>query len=169
MLTHSVSSLYNIPSAHSPMMSSTEVLNLNVGIVEPRKAAEAVSMTYLHCILKGLHRSPRIIETPSYTHQPGVMTVEDVSCMIIPENCLGLPTLAAMEQGIHVIAVKENSNCMKNELNALPFRKGFYHEVENYMEAVGVMSAIKAGVSPDTVRRPINLSEQLEIMDDSAL
>ena len=66
-------------------------------------------------------------------------------------------------------AVKENSNFMRNDLNVLPFKKGFYHEVNNYMEAVGVMFAIKAVVSPDTVRRPINLSEQLEIMDDSAL
>ena len=61
MLTHAVSLLFDVPSAHSPMMTSNEILNLDVGIVDPRKAAEVVSTTYLHCILKGLHRSPNII------------------------------------------------------------------------------------------------------------
>lgn len=30
-------------------------------MVDFRKSAEAISMTYLHCILKGLHKSPKII------------------------------------------------------------------------------------------------------------
>ena len=54
ILTHAISMLYNLPSAHSPMMTSNEVMNLDVGIVDPRKSAEAVSTTYLHCILKVL-------------------------------------------------------------------------------------------------------------------
>ena len=34
---------------------------------------------------------------------------------------MGLPTLAALEQGIPVIAVRENRNCMRNDLGALGF------------------------------------------------
>lgn len=155
MLTHAVSLLYNVPSAHAPLMSSREILNLNVGIVDPRKAAEAVSTTYLHCVLKGLHKSPRIHPAADYVGHRGWIYAEDVSCMIIPDGCVGLPTLAAIRQGIPVIAVKENVNRMSNDLRELPFNRGQLHIVENYLEAVGVMHALKAGVSVETVRRPM--------------
>ncbi|MBA3016678.1 MAG: DUF3326 domain-containing protein, partial [Desulfobacteraceae bacterium] len=68
---------------------------------------------------------------------------------------MGLPTLAALEQGIPVIAVKENKNRMKNNLEELPFAPGKFFVVENYWEAVGVMNALKAGVAPESVRRPL--------------
>ena len=155
MLTHAISMLYNIPSAHSPMMTSSEVMNLDVGIVEPRKSAEVVSTTYLHCILKGLHRSPRIITNAPIHGDRNLMTVADVSCLVIPDGCIGLPTLAALEQGIPVIAVRENKNCMQNNLEELPFASGKLFVVENYLEAVGVMTALKAGVALETVRRPL--------------
>jgi hypothetical protein len=164
MLTHAVSSSYNIPSAHSPMMTSNEVLNLDVGIVDPRKSAEAVSTTYLHCILKGLHRSPKIVDLNEDTINREALCVEDISCLVIPEKCLGLPTLAALEQGIHVIVVTENTNYMKNNLVDLPFRQGRFHVVNNYLEAVGVMVSIKAGISLETVKRPIELSKVDEIV-----
>ena len=155
ILTHAISSLYGIPSAHSPMMDSTETLNTNVGIVDPRKSAETVSMTYLHCILKGLHRSPQLVELDKKMDSNGLIRVEDVSCLVIPEGCIGLPTLAAIEQNIDVIIIKENKNTMKNNLSEFPFRKDKIHIVENYWEAVGVMMALKTGVCPSTVRRPI--------------
>lgn len=164
MLTHAVSLLFNIPSAHSPMMTSNEILNLDVGIVDPRKAAEVVSTTYLHCILKGLHRSPNIININSNSSCIEMLSVEDIACLVIPEGCLGLPTLAALEQGIHVIVVKENANYMKNSLEDLPFKKGRLHLVNNYLEAVGVMVSIKAGVSLNSVRRPIELINVDEIL-----
>ncbi len=155
MLTHAISMMFNVPSAHSPMMTSAEVMNLNVGVVDPRKSAEAVSTTYLHCILKGLHRSPRVIPNAPIHGDSGLLTVQNVSCLVIPDGCVGLPTLAALEQGIPVIAVKENKNCMQNRLEDLPFDTGKLFVVENYLEAVGVMTALKAGVAVETVRRPL--------------
>lgn len=159
MLTHTISLLFNIPSAHSPMLESQEILNLDLGVIDPRKAAEVVSVTFLHSILKGLHKSPKILSgTPTQGH-PGVLTVNDVSCIIIPDGCIGLPTLAALEQGIPVIAVKENRNRMENKLAELPFETGKLFIVENYLEAVGVMNALTAGVSIETVRRPLAFTD----------
>ncbi|MCF6286263.1 MAG: DUF3326 domain-containing protein, partial [Candidatus Hydrogenedentes bacterium] len=129
--------------------------NMEPGIVDPRMAAEAVSLTFLHCILKGLHRSPRIVTSEEGMQSPGVLTAESVSCLVIPDACIGLPTLAALEQGIPVIAVRENKNVMRNDLTLLPWRTGQLHIVENYWEAVGVMTALKAGVAPESVRRPL--------------
>ncbi len=45
----------------------------------------------------------------------------DISCLVIPEGCVGLSTLAALEQGIAVVAVKENRNGMRNDPGALGF------------------------------------------------
>jgi hypothetical protein len=60
-----------------------------------------------------------------------------------------------MEQGIPVIAVRENRNRMRNNLEHLPFSPGKLFMVENYLEAAGVMAALKAGVSVETTRRPL--------------
>ncbi len=84
-----------------------------------------------------------------------VMTAADVSCLVIPDGCVGLPTLAALEQEIPVIAVRENHNRMKNDLEKLPFKAGKLFIVENYLEAVGIMTSLKAGVNPSAVRRPL--------------
>lgn len=155
MLTHAISTLYNVPSAHSPMLETRDIANADTGVVDPRMAAEAVSNAYLHCILKGLHHSPKIVTDPIAMWHHSVLTASDISCLVIPDGCLGLPTLAALQQGIKVIAVRENRNLMRNDLSALPWAAGQFYSVENYWEAAGVMTAIKAGVSPESVRRPM--------------
>lgn len=161
MLTHAVSHEFNVPSAHAPMFENPNIANMDAGLVDARLAAETVSTTFFHSVLKGLHKSPRIItDTNSFLHD-GIISAEDISCLVIPENCLGLPTLAALEQGIKVIAVKENKNVMKNNLSNLPWKEGQFFEAENYLEAVGMLNAIRAGINLESVRRPfqtLNLS-----------
>ena len=44
---------------------------------------------------------------------------------------------------------------MRNRLQDLPFQPGKLFIVANYLEAVGVMTALKAGVAVETVRRPL--------------
>ena len=155
LLTHTTSSIYNIPTAHAPMMESDEVVAVDPGVVDPRMAAEIISITFLQCVLKGLQRSPRIITDRQNMTAPGTITAADVSCLVIPDGCIGLPTLAALEQGISVIAVRENRNLMRNDLTNMPWNEGQLHIVENYWEAAGVMAALRAGMSPKSVRRPL--------------
>jgi len=155
MLTHSISMLFDVPSAHAPMAENMEEANALFGRVDPRMSAEAISSCCLHCVLKGLYRSPRIITDKMVFTYPGVLTAADISCLVIPDGCVGLPTLAALEQGIPVIAVRENRNRMKNDLEKLPFAPCKLFIVENYLEAVGIMTALKSGVSPSSVRRPL--------------
>jgi hypothetical protein len=132
-----------------------EILNMHVGVIDPRMAAEVVSTSFLHSVLKGLHKSPQIVTDELLFAQPEVLTAADISCVVIPDGCVGLPTLAALEQGIPVIAVRENRNRMRNDLEKLPFGPGKLFIVENYLEAVGLMTALKAGVAPSAVRRPL--------------
>ena len=155
MLTHAISSLYNVPSAHAPMLESQDVLDIETGVVDPRMAAEVISVSFLQCVLKGLQRSPKIVTDEETLREPGVLTARDISCLVIPDQCLGLPTFAALEQGIPVIAVRENTNLMKNDLTAMPWAQGQLHIVENYWEAAGVLSAMKVGIDPMAARRPL--------------
>ncbi|KKM79084.1 hypothetical protein LCGC14_1353470 [marine sediment metagenome] len=159
MLTHALSRRYRVPMAHAPMSDSSEIANLDVGVVDPRMSAETVSCCFLHCILKGLHKSPRITDDPVLFRSPGVLSAKDVSCLVIPDGCVGLPTLAAIEQNIPVIAVRENRNRMKNELSDYPFQIPGLVTVDNYLEAAGVLVALRAGVSLESVARPLRATK----------
>jgi hypothetical protein len=156
VLTHLVSSALDVPAAHAPTMSSEAIRTESWGVVEPRKAAEVISTTYLFCVLKGLNRAPQVLLSPSGVYDPSVITAEDVSALVIPDGCVGLPTLAAVEQGIPVVAVRSNTNLMRNDLKSLPFRAGQLHYAANYYEAAGILSAMKAGVAPATIARPMS-------------
>lgn len=161
MLTHAVSHFFNVPSAHSPMAKRIDDILWN-GICDPRLAAETISLTFLQCILKGLQRSPRIIEEPAAF--PGVATghffsVHNVSVLVQPDGVIGLPTLAALEQGIPVIAVVDNKNLMANDLSILPWAPGQFHKAQSYLNAAGIALALKAGIDPNSVRRPLRSVE----------
>ncbi len=155
MITHALSLMYNIPVAHAPMFESMAVANADPGIVDPRMAAEAVSVTFIQCLLKGLISSPRLVTDRGMFGSANVLTAEDVSCLVQPNGCIGVPTLAALEQGITVIAVRENETRMHNDLESLPWRDGQFYLVGNYWEAAGLMQMLRTGMDPMCVRRPM--------------
>ena len=148
MLTHTISSKYGKPSAHAPMFESDEVANLALGVVDPRIAPEIVSTTFFHCVLKGLYKAPKIV------HPEQGLSVKDISAIIVPDNTLGLPVLAALHQGIKVIAVK-NGNTMRNDLSLLPWKENQFFRCNNYLEASGILNCLKQGVSIESVQRPV--------------
>jgi hypothetical protein len=151
-MTHAASQMMKVPTAHSPMEFSSEVSNWDPGITDPRIAAESVSVAYLQCILKGLQRSPKIIT--DNLDVPGIISAKDISALVIPDNVLGLPTFAALHQGIPVITVK-NKNIMQNDLSELPWMHGQLHHAENYLEVAGILTALKDGMDPRTLKRPL--------------
>lgn len=155
MLTHTLSNIYNIPTAHSPMFESRSISEMDPGVVDPRMAAEAVSSTFLQCTLKGLMQSPKVITDTTVNSGHGILSVSDVSCLVIPDGCLGLPVIAALEHGIPVIAVAENRNIMANDLSSLDWPLDQLITVNNYWEVAGVIAALRAGMDPRCVRRPL--------------
>jgi Protein of unknown function (DUF3326) len=145
MLTHSLTEHFRKPFAHAP--APEEGLHKS-GVLDPRLAAFTGSVRHIHCCLKGLHKSPRIVE-------PGRgLGVEDVSCLVVPDGCIGLPVLACLEQGIPVIAVADRS-IMANDLERLPFRSDRLFRARNYLEAVGLIHMLKSGLALDAITRPI--------------
>lgn len=153
MLTHFISSEFGLPSAHAPMLENNQIAQMDFGVVDSRIAPEVVSTTFFHCVLKGLHQSPKVIKDKSLLNHPDIFSAKDISALVIPDGILGLPVLAALHQGIKVIAVK-NSNSMKNNLRNLPWSKGQFYQCQNYLEACGVLNCLKAGISVEATKRP---------------
>jgi hypothetical protein len=149
MMTHCLSEYYNKPFAHAP--SPQEGLEIS-GVVDPKISGYTGSIRHIHCCLKGLHKSPKIV-----SYDKG-LNAENVSCVIIPDGCIGLPVLACIEQGIPLIAV-DNKNIMRNDLARLPFQPGKFFKAKNYLEAVGIMYMLKEGLALDTVTRPIEFTK----------
>jgi len=137
------------PVAHAPVESqqtkdTPELLNLPYStIVDPRMAAEVCAIGYLHCIIKGLHKAPRLGDAISR---------DSVLCMITPFNCFGRPHRACIHAGIPVIAVRQNEAYQPHDCkdNVCQFDEGFIF-VENYVEAAGMVMLLKSGVTRDSV------------------
>ena len=127
--------------AHAPLESG--VLLQFKEIVDPRLSAEVVSVSYLHCVLKGLHRAPR----PA-THTRGLAT-EDIGVLVSAFGCWGPPHIIADRARIPTIMVRENQTV----LNIPPGPDAII--VENYWEAAGYIMGLEAGIDPRTTRRPI--------------
>jgi len=133
------------PTAHSPVHiygQDIEYDNLHENLVsDPRIAAEMVSICYLHCVLKGLHRAPRI------NYKKG-LSIDEIDFLISP-MCFGEPHLACLDAKIPIIFIKENKTAINFTLpdNAIV--------VENYWEAAGIIACAKAGITKESVRRPL--------------
>jgi hypothetical protein len=164
LLTHGLSSLFDIPTAHSPMYEDVELMNSDADVMEPAKAAEGISVAFLHCILKGLSVSPQIFTDPTLFGRSGVLSAEDLSCLVVPSGSLGLPVLAALHQGIPVIEVKDRNNLLSNTLQNLPWADRQFFQAENYFEAAGILAALRAGVAHETVQRPLGLARGSDVL-----
>ncbi|MHA1521724.1 MAG: DUF3326 domain-containing protein [Promethearchaeota archaeon] len=135
-----IASAIGKPVAHGPVDYAMNELK---EVVDPRMAVETITENFIHCVLKGLHKAPRL----NSKHGLGV---EDIDCMISPYGCFGPPHKACLEAGIPVIVVKENRSVLNHPEN----EKFIY--VENYLEAAGLLMAMQAGIEPSTMRRPIS-------------
>ncbi len=158
LLTHWISSQTNLPSAHAPMILP-EWENFNCGVVDARIAPDVITRSSFMCVLKGLMNSPSIVEIPikNECNIPKCdISVEDINALVIPYGCLGIPVYAALNQGIPVIAVKEKvlSKTYGDIIDNFKWKPNQYIIVENHKEAVGVLAAMKAGVSLRSVTRP---------------
>ena len=154
MLTHALALRYGLPAAHAPMLETRVVAETDFGVVDPRMAAEVISVAFLQCVLRGLQRSPAIA-TVAPVYDGSTIQSSNISCLVIPDGCIGLPTLAALRNGIPVVAVRGNTNQMRNDLDSLPWDPNQFMRVENYLEAAGVVAALKAGIAPWSTLRPL--------------
>ena len=132
----------NKPVIHAPIENSAVFLSFNE-VVDPRKAAELVSKCYLHCCLKGAHVAPKI------SLRDTAFWNTDIDFLVTPINVVGRPHIACIKAGISIIAVEENKTVLEDRMP-----KGFII-AKNYLEAAGIISARRAGITLASIRRPL--------------
>ena len=115
-------------------------------VVDPRMAAEMVSVSYIHCILKGLHKAPRIL------YDNSGISVDNIDVLVSPYKCWGEPHDYCVLRNIPIIVVKENKTYDNRNFNKR-YKANKCIMVNNYHEAVGVMVGIKEGISINSIRR----------------
>ena len=143
-LTRIMTDILKVQCAHAPVGHTLDNFN---EVVDPRIAAEMVSVTYTFCCLKGLHKAPEITDG-----REGI-TVKDIDALISPSYCFGIPHTACIENEIPIITVMENEPIVKNNGEFESFK------VSNYMEAAGLILAMKEGISFASLRRPLKETE----------
>jgi hypothetical protein len=132
----------SMPVAHAPTWNevlSKELKEFNE-VVDPRFAAEVISYAFLHCVLKGLHKAPRLGEG---------LNNKDVDYLITPMGCVGRPHQACMEARIPIIAIRENQSALNDKM------PDDWIYLDTYMEAAGFLMAQKIGITIESISRPL--------------
>lgn len=156
IITHTISNIFKINCAHAPIVSEYDYINNIDEIIDPVKTPEIVTKTELFCVLKGLSRAPKIVYDKTLFNRSNIITNEKISCIIIPDRCLNLSILSALEQNIKVIVVNDKTNVMNNNLNILPdkYLKNIIR-AKNYYEVIGILLCIKNNINYKLLSRPI--------------
>lgn len=152
IISHSIVNRFGIPAAHAPMLNLKE-LALADPVVDARGAGEMASASGLACVLLGLAKAPQI-RADRCRASAAVLGVDNLLAVIAPAGCLGgIPVICAHERGIPIIAVEENATILDVDASKL----GLDHviPVRGYLEAAGVLTALREGIAVDTVRRPL--------------
>jgi hypothetical protein len=157
VISHLIVRQFRVPCAHAPALAP---LPLDPTI-SPRSAAEELGYTFLPCVLAGLSRAPRFIAPatppPSLSTKPQVSDIwaNQVNAVIVPASaCGGSATLSFAQTPTSLITVQENPTRMQVPAEALGLDA---IAVSSYLEAIGVLAAHKAGISPTALSTNLSL------------
>lgn len=159
VLTHLISKVFRVPCAHAPLPYYQEAKDRTT--TNPRASAEMISTPHYFSVLKGLARAPRIVEVDDLDRPPAdSVTVSSVGAVVAPATALGgLPALAAELHGIPLVAVRDNTTILDMTAERMGMQNVI--EVESYLEAAGVVLALRSGIALESLRRPIARAEIL--------
>ena len=153
VISHLLSLELGLPCAHAPALGP---LALDVQL-DPRAAGEELGHTFLACVLVGLSRAPDLISTAAsgsrgLACQPADLAIDAVGAMVAPAGALGgAAVLACAERRIPVIAV-ENPCLLSVTAAALDLE---VIHAASYSEAAGLLLALREGISPLALQRPL--------------
>ncbi|WP_295613364.1 DUF3326 domain-containing protein [Chamaesiphon sp. GL140_3_metabinner_50] len=143
VISHLVVRTFKVPCAHAPALAPLPI----DPEISPRSAAEELGYTFLPCVLVGLSRAPQFMTTSSPSSS-GIWNHE-VDAVIIPESACGGSGLISFAKSARtkIITVAENQTRMA----VLPKTLGIQSiAVKSYLEAIGVITVDRAGMSLDS-------------------
>ncbi len=147
VISHLLSRHLGVPCAHAPALAPLPP----DPDLDPRAAAEELGHTFLPCVLVGLSRAPDLRPEPA--SGPGLLHARDLGAVVAPAGALGgEAVLACAERGVPVIAVTGNTCLLQvnGEALGLPVIAA-----AGYAEAAGLVLALREGLDPAALRRPL--------------
>lgn len=152
ILSHLVVSELGIPCAHVPVFPWETARPVSDAILDPKTAAEFIAPTFMPCVLTGLHRAPQFEGAKTSPFGRPALTVAHLDALIVPADALGgLPVLAALERGIPVLAVENNTTVLNLDATSLaglpPERRALIRPAHSYAEAAGLLQAMRLGLT----------------------
>ncbi len=143
VISHLIVRTFQVPCAHAPALSPLPI----DPEISPRSAAEELGYTFLPCVLVGLSRAPQFITTPKSAAR-GIWN-QEVDAVIVPESACGGSGLISFARSARtkIITVAENQTRMAvtPKLLGMPAIA-----VKSYLEAIGVLTVDRAGMSLDS-------------------
>lgn len=167
IITHLISKILKVPTAHAPLPYYSSLKEKNTR--NPRASAEFISTPHYFCVLKGLAKAPRLVALPELDRTPPhLLTVNHIGAIVMPASCLGgIPALAAEFSNIPLIAVRANDSILRVTNRQMEMKNVI--EVDSYLEAAGVVLALRRGISLESLRRPLRPATKLESAQRLAL
>ena len=154
VISHLLLKHLRIPCAHAPAL---DPLPLDPQL-DPRAAGEELGYTFLACVLVGLSRAPDLV---SRHWQPGDLDATQLGAVVVPAGALGgEAVLACLERNVPLITV-ENPAVLSVTADALGLSQGVLH-ASSYSEAAGLVLALREGLSPPSLGRPLPALQRLD-------
>ena len=151
VISHLLVRHLQIPCAHAPALAP---LPLDPQL-DPRAAGEELGYTFLSCVLVGLSRAPDLVASAA-----GVINADQLGAVVAPAGALGgEAVLACLERGVPLIAV-DNPSVLQVTPEALELSTGVIR-ASSYAEAAGLVLALREGISPAALQRPLPGLERL--------
>jgi Protein of unknown function (DUF3326) len=153
VISHLIVRQFHIPCAHAPALAP---LPLDPAI-SPRSAAEELGYTFLPCVLVGLSKAPQF--TKNHKDRSDNIWASSVDAVIVPASACGGSGLLSWAAGpAKIITVAENHTRMA----VYPEDLGItVIPVRSYLEAIGVVTVDRAGMSLDSFSAQIKPLQKL--------
>ena len=159
-----------IPCAHAPGLAP---LPIDYDL-DPRTSGEEVGYTFLQSVLVGLSRAPDLISKSaikskenSFFQVNTLLSNSDLGAVVAPQGALGgeavlscierfIPLIIVSNQGVlNVSSTKMRLDCLSSDKD-----KNILF-AENYLEAAGLITALRHGINIKSLRRPIDCLKEL--------
>ncbi len=159
-----------IPCAHAPGLAP---LPIDYDL-DPRTSGEEIGYTFLQSVLVGLSRAPDLIGKSAMNTKENVFSQvktllrnSDLGAVVVPQGALGgEAVLSCIERFIPLIVVSNqgvlNVSSKKMRLDCITGDKDKYIlYAENYLEAAGLITALRHGINIKSLRRPIDCLKEI--------
>ena len=154
VISHLISKFLKVPCAHAPALNP---IALNEKL-DPRAASEEIGYTFLPSVLIGLSNAPDLVELPN-KKEFITLHPDQLESIVVPHGALGgEAVLSCIERGLNVISVK-NKNTLQVTNQFLRYPNLI--EVNNYLEAAGIIITLKKGINLNSIQRPLEKIQKI--------